>query len=64
MIYIIPLYHHGFTFPTVEEYADVQQWLTTGRNSCPLCRGQGVEEKHTAAKPDDDLDRELDPGVA
>lgn len=21
------------------------QWLTTGRNSCPLCRGQGVDEK-------------------
>ncbi|KAK7710120.1 hypothetical protein SLS57_008458 [Botryosphaeria dothidea] len=22
----------------------IDQWLTTGRNSCPLCRGQGVEE--------------------
>lgn len=21
------------------------QWLTTGRNSCPLCRRQGVEER-------------------
>lgn len=21
------------------------QWLTQGRNSCPLCRGQGVDEK-------------------
>ena len=24
---------------------DNTQWLTTGRNSCPLCRGQGVDEK-------------------
>ncbi|TGZ82529.1 hypothetical protein EX30DRAFT_354602 [Ascodesmis nigricans] len=23
----------------------IDQWLTTGRNSCPLCRGEGVEEK-------------------
>ncbi|KAF2092179.1 hypothetical protein K490DRAFT_32799 [Saccharata proteae CBS 121410] len=23
----------------------IDQWLTTGRNSCPLCRGQGVDEK-------------------
>ncbi|CAI7567126.1 unnamed protein product [Penicillium glandicola] len=22
----------------------IDQWLTTGRNSCPLCRGQGVSE--------------------
>ncbi|KAJ5215196.1 uncharacterized protein N7498_001603 [Penicillium cinerascens] len=22
----------------------IDQWLTTGRNSCPLCRGQGVRE--------------------
>ena len=22
-----------------------RQWLTTGRNSCPLCRGQGVDER-------------------
>lgn len=22
----------------------MNQWLTTGRNSCPLCRGQGVHE--------------------
>ncbi|OOQ83142.1 RING finger protein [Penicillium brasilianum] len=22
----------------------IDQWLTTGRNSCPLCRGQGVQE--------------------
>lgn len=21
------------------------QWLITGRNSCPMCRGQGVAEK-------------------
>jgi len=25
--------------------ANSTQWLTTGRNSCPLCRGQGVDEK-------------------
>ncbi|KAF2877466.1 hypothetical protein BDV95DRAFT_625343 [Massariosphaeria phaeospora] len=25
----------------------IDQWLTTGRNSCPLCRGQGVDEKAT-----------------
>ncbi|KAI9663005.1 MAG: hypothetical protein M1821_008052 [Bathelium mastoideum] len=24
----------------------IDQWLTTGRNSCPLCRGQGVDEKN------------------
>ncbi|EME79641.1 uncharacterized protein MYCFIDRAFT_87921 [Pseudocercospora fijiensis CIRAD86] len=23
----------------------IDQWLTTGRNSCPLCREQGVDEK-------------------
>ncbi|KAF2864462.1 hypothetical protein K470DRAFT_254099 [Piedraia hortae CBS 480.64] len=28
----------------------IDQWLTQGRNSCPLCRGQGVEEY---AKPGD-----------
>ncbi|KAK5145473.1 hypothetical protein LTR04_001288 [Oleoguttula sp. CCFEE 6159] len=28
----------------------IDQWLTTGRNSCPLCRGQGVDEK--ATEPD------------
>ncbi|KAI4183338.1 MAG: hypothetical protein L6R41_005450 [Letrouitia leprolyta] len=22
----------------------IDQWLTTGRNSCPLCRSQGVDE--------------------
>lgn len=26
-------------------YGETPQWLTTGRNSCPLCRGQGVDEK-------------------
>ncbi|ORY09521.1 hypothetical protein BCR34DRAFT_454845, partial [Clohesyomyces aquaticus] len=25
----------------------IDQWLTTGRNSCPLCRGQGVVESAT-----------------
>ncbi|MCJ1307013.1 hypothetical protein MMC25_000658 [Agyrium rufum] len=23
----------------------IDEWLTTGRNSCPLCRGQGIDEK-------------------
>lgn len=26
----------------------IDVWLTTGRNSCPLCRGQGVDEKKEA----------------
>ncbi|KAL4903609.1 hypothetical protein BDW74DRAFT_168798 [Aspergillus multicolor] len=26
----------------------IDQWLTTGRNSCPLCRGQGVADKSGA----------------
>ena len=26
------------------------QWLTQGRNSCPLCRGQGVDEKEKPAE--------------
>ncbi|SLM40827.1 Zinc finger, RING/FYVE/PHD-type [Lasallia pustulata] len=29
----------------------IDEWLTTGRNSCPLCRGQGVDEK-APARPD------------
>jgi hypothetical protein len=24
----------------------IDQWLLTGRNSCPLCRGQGVEQNN------------------
>lgn len=27
------------------------QWLTTGRNSCPMCRAQGVDEKNPSAAP-------------
>ena len=27
----------------------IDQWLTTGRNSCPLCREQGVDEKASEA---------------
>lgn len=23
----------------------IDEWLTTGRNSCPLCRGEGVSDK-------------------
>lgn len=33
------------------DYGSHIQWLTTGRNSCPLCRGQGVDEK-APARPD------------
>ncbi|KAL8858451.1 MAG: hypothetical protein Q9178_004949 [Gyalolechia marmorata] len=29
------------------DYECIDQWLTTGRNSCPLCRSQGVDEKMT-----------------
>ncbi|KPI42889.1 putative RING finger protein [Cyphellophora attinorum] len=25
----------------------IDEWLTTGRNNCPMCRGQGVEERPT-----------------
>nr|POE54402.1 putative ring finger protein p4h10.07 [Quercus suber] len=27
----------------------IDQWLTQGRNSCPLCRGQGVDEKEVSS---------------
>lgn len=27
----------------------IDEWLTTGRNSCPLCRGQGVSESSNGA---------------
>lgn len=36
----------------------IDQWLTTGRNSCPLCRRQGVEEK-TAGPADTDEARDI-----
>lgn len=31
----------------------IDEWLTTGRNSCPLCRGQGVSESsnHSNSNP-------------
>ncbi|KAL1992194.1 hypothetical protein VTN49DRAFT_4226 [Thermomyces lanuginosus] len=29
----------------------IDQWLTTGRNSCPLCRGQGVPESSNSTNP-------------
>ncbi|KAK3678362.1 hypothetical protein LTR78_001659 [Recurvomyces mirabilis] len=32
----------------------IDQWLTQGRNSCPLCRGQGVDEKEKPADPTPD----------
>ncbi|KAL7276104.1 hypothetical protein RUND412_000922 [Rhizina undulata] len=28
----------------------IDEWLTTGRNSCPLCRGQGVNEKEHSSE--------------
>ncbi|KAE8151296.1 hypothetical protein BDV25DRAFT_96659 [Aspergillus avenaceus] len=31
----------------------IDQWLTTGRNSCPLCRGQGVAETANAERASD-----------
>lgn len=31
------------------------QWLMTGRNSCPLCRGKGVDQKdHSQATTSDE----------
>ncbi|KAM0708583.1 hypothetical protein Q7P35_005235 [Cladosporium inversicolor] len=32
----------------------IDHWLTQGRNSCPLCRGQGVNEKDKAASSEDE----------
>ncbi|KIW48590.1 uncharacterized protein PV06_01162 [Exophiala oligosperma] len=29
----------------------IDEWLTTGRNSCPLCRGQGVQEQAMSSNP-------------
>ncbi|KAG8631272.1 hypothetical protein KVT40_000412 [Elsinoe batatas] len=29
----------------------IDEWLTKGRNSCPLCRGQGVQEKDKKPEP-------------
>ncbi|KAK4992733.1 hypothetical protein LTR66_004840 [Elasticomyces elasticus] len=31
----------------------IDQWLTKGRNSCPLCRGQGVDEKEESSEAAD-----------
>ncbi|KAI9795108.1 MAG: hypothetical protein M1816_000130 [Peltula sp. TS41687] len=30
----------------------IDEWLTTGRNSCPLCRGQGVGKADSDSPPD------------
>jgi hypothetical protein len=30
------------------------QWLTTGRNSCPMCRAQGVDERNPSVAPSND----------
>lgn len=35
----------------------IDQWLTTGRNSCPLCRGEGVHESN---KDDANADADAD----
>jgi Ring finger domain len=35
--------HHRF------HRACIDEWLTTGRNSCPLCRGAGVAAEEAAA---------------
>ncbi|KAK3116735.1 hypothetical protein LTR53_002568 [Teratosphaeriaceae sp. CCFEE 6253] len=32
----------------------IDQWLTQGRNSCPLCRGQGVDEQEKPSTPTPD----------
>ncbi|KAI5783890.1 hypothetical protein DFH27DRAFT_487773 [Peziza echinospora] len=34
----------------------IDTWLTTGRNSCPLCRGRGVEEKEVPPQPPNPVD--------
>ena len=31
--------------------ACIDEWLTTGRNSCPLCRGQGVSNEKRDREP-------------
>jgi hypothetical protein len=43
---------HSSTFSYT--YTNKSQWLTTGRNSCPLCRGEGVHE--TAKESDTPTD--------
>ncbi|KAL9131541.1 MAG: hypothetical protein Q9217_000555 [Psora testacea] len=43
----------------------IDEWLTTGRNSCPLCRGQGVDEKKEArAEPQPQNDLATAPPIA
>lgn len=41
----------------------LRQWLTTGRNSCPLCRAQGVDEKPSGSlqvtNPDTDSEQNI-----
>lgn len=37
---------------TICQWLNPFQWLTQGRNSCPLCRGQGVNEKEKAVSPE------------
>lgn len=36
----------------------IDQWLTTGRNSCPLCREQGVDEKEREASAEEDSEQD------
>ncbi|EME43848.1 hypothetical protein DOTSEDRAFT_44183 [Dothistroma septosporum NZE10] len=44
----------------------IDQWLTTGRNSCPLCREQGVDEKKEEAPASEEplAERESSPAPA
>ena len=41
----------------------MKQWLTTGRNSCPLCRAQGVDEQPASSlqvtNPDADFEQNI-----
>ena len=45
--------NYACTRPNTDIYI---QWLTQGRNSCPLCRGQGVDEKEKATETSSNSD--------
>lgn len=46
----------------------MKQWLITGRNSCPLCRAPGVDEKPASSlqvtNPDSDASISADSAQA
>ncbi|KAI9839306.1 MAG: hypothetical protein M1819_003301 [Sarea resinae] len=42
----------------------IDQWLTTGRNSCPLCRGKGVDESAKRAASDTPVEDTVPPLVS